>query len=68
MVTSINFDMTFLMSIKTTLANDKSQQLDLYYGSQLVKLEKTFTNLPVVLLLQSAAENIVCCGKPNVSM
>ena len=30
---SINFGMAFLMSIKTTLANDKSQQHDLHHIS-----------------------------------
>ena len=32
------------MLIKITLANDNSQQHNLHYGSQLFKLEKTFSN------------------------
>ena len=54
MVTSSNFD-TFHVSIKTTLANDKSQQHDLHY-------QFTSGNDEVVLLFQMAAENILCCG------
>ena len=38
------------MLIKTTLANDDSQQHNLQYGSQLFELEKTFTNLRVELM------------------
>ena len=38
------------MSIKTTLANDKSQQHDLHYSSYLFELGKTFTNVPLEMM------------------
>ena len=54
------------MSIKTTLANDKSQQHDLQYTASCLSWRKlaqfTGRNYEVVLLFQSVTENIVCCG------